>query len=245
MLTGGSDGVAGVYSLSQDRVIQALKGGGGSITAGTWAGTQAIISTSAGRVKCFEGSSEVASFTAHSGEATDVAVHPCGDVIASAGSDKSYVLYDLETKAVLTKVYSNSGMSALHLGHKHNTDSLQYCLVSNSIRMAISWPRAAKTAKSRYSTFDPAHKPQPSTLADQSKCFTSPRTGLGLLLSDKTLRRYRYGTCASRTRSGVSRLVVSSTLLRGTTQANSWSPSVPEAWLWSIMTKRARTGAKC
>jgi hypothetical protein len=31
-LVGGADGVAGVYSIAQNRVVQALKGGGGSIT---------------------------------------------------------------------------------------------------------------------------------------------------------------------------------------------------------------------
>lgn len=102
-----------MYSLSQNRVLQALKGGAGSITAGTWAGTKAVLSTSAGVVKVFESSEEYASFTAHAGEVTALALHPCGDILASVGVDKSYVLYDLEAKSVLTQVYSNSGLCAV------------------------------------------------------------------------------------------------------------------------------------
>ena len=115
MLVGGSDGVAGVYSLSQDRVGQAFKGGEGAITAGGWSGSKAIISTSAGRVKCFEGGTELANFSVHTGEASDLAVHPCGDIVASVGSDKSYVLYDLESKSVLTQGYTDSGTCTMLL----------------------------------------------------------------------------------------------------------------------------------
>ena len=200
MLTGGPEGVAGICSLSQDRVVQALKGGGGSITAGAWAGSQAIISTSEGRVKCFDGNADVANFAVHHGDASDIAVHPCGDVIASVGVDKSYVLYDLETKSVLTQVYSNSGMFILTLICKHDTDILQHFLASSSTQMVISWPQAVKTAKSRFSTSDLEHKPQPSTLAAQSRCSTSPRTELGLLLYARTPQRYRYGIYESRPR---------------------------------------------
>lgn len=108
-LVGGSDGIAGVYSMSENRVLHALKGGGGAITGGVWAGSKAVISTSRGSVKVFEGQEEVASFDAHAGEVTSVALHPSGDIVASVGVDKSYVLYDLTTTVVATQVYSNSG----------------------------------------------------------------------------------------------------------------------------------------
>ncbi|KAF7510300.1 hypothetical protein GJ744_006796 [Endocarpon pusillum] len=109
-LVGGSDGIAGVYSMSENRVLHALKVGGGSITSGVWAGPKAVISTSAGRVKVFERQEEAASFSTHAGEATAVALHPSGDIIASVGVDKSYVLYDLTTSAVATQVYSNTAL---------------------------------------------------------------------------------------------------------------------------------------
>jgi pre-mRNA-processing factor 19 len=114
-LVGGPDGVAGIYSLSGNRVLHTLKGGGGSITAGVWAGSKAVISTSAGRLKVFEEQTEVASFGAHAGEATALALHPSGEIVASVGVDKSYVLYDLTSSAIATQVYSNSGTLVLAL----------------------------------------------------------------------------------------------------------------------------------
>jgi pre-mRNA-processing factor 19 len=90
-----------------------LKGGGGSISGGVWAGSKAVISTSVGRVKVFEGQEEMASFGAHAGEVSAVALHPSGDMAASVGVDKSYVLYDLSASSVATQVYSDSGMSPM------------------------------------------------------------------------------------------------------------------------------------
>jgi pre-mRNA-processing factor 19 len=110
-LVGGSDGIAGVYSLSNQKVSQALKGGGGAITDGLWAGSKAVISTASGKIKVFEAQQEVASFSVHAGEASGLALHPGGDILASVGVDKSYVLYDLDTNEVLTQIYSNSGWS--------------------------------------------------------------------------------------------------------------------------------------
>jgi pre-mRNA-processing factor 19 len=69
-----------------------------------------VIATAVGRTKIFEGQEEVAVFSAHAGEVSGLALHPSGDVVASVGIDKSYVLYDLTTSTVVTQVYSNSGM---------------------------------------------------------------------------------------------------------------------------------------
>ena len=123
-LVGGSDGIAGVYSMPQNRILQPLKGGGGSITGGVWAGAKAVISTSAGRVKIFQGQEEVASFGTHAGNVSAMALHPSGDMVASVGVDKSYVLYDLTTSTVGTQVYSNSGMSLLPASVVHVANAL-------------------------------------------------------------------------------------------------------------------------
>lgn len=109
-LLGGVDGIAGLYSISQQRVLQALKGGGGPITDAIWAGSRAVIATESGRVKVFEGQNELATFSSHTGKTTGVALHPSGDILASVGDDKSYVLYDLDAMTTMTQVYSDSGM---------------------------------------------------------------------------------------------------------------------------------------
>ena len=119
-LVGGSDGVAGVYSLSERRVLQALKGGGSPITDAVWIGSKAAIATSTGRVKIFDGQEEVASFDSHSGTVSAVAVHPSEDILASVGVDKSYVLYDTTALSVITQVYSDSGTNCSLLSIRHH-----------------------------------------------------------------------------------------------------------------------------
>lgn len=107
-LVGGSDGIAGVYSLSQGQVLHALKGGA-AITDTLWSSSTAIVSTGAGSVKLFDKGTETASFSAHAGEITALALHPSGEILASVGVDKSYVLYDLVSSIPITQIYTDSG----------------------------------------------------------------------------------------------------------------------------------------
>jgi len=109
-LVGGSDGIAGVYSLSQRQVLHALKGGA-AITDTLWSGSQAIVSTAAGSVKIFDKATETANFSAHAGEISALALHPSGEILASVGVDKSYVLYDLVSSTPITQIYTDSGQS--------------------------------------------------------------------------------------------------------------------------------------
>ncbi|KAK8232559.1 cell cycle control protein [Phyllosticta capitalensis] len=106
-LLGGAEGVAGVHSISQKQAVQALKAGG-QITHGVWYDNKPVVATSAGAVKVFEDGAEVAQFTSHAGPVTSLSLHPCGDILASTGVDKSYVLYDLESSKVLTQIYTDT-----------------------------------------------------------------------------------------------------------------------------------------
>ena len=107
-ITGGEDGTAGIYSLSQKKLITELEVGGGRITDAIWAKTFAIISTSSGSVKIFENGVEVNKFDAHSGEVTALALHPSQEILASVGVDKSYLLYDLSSFTHSSRVYTDS-----------------------------------------------------------------------------------------------------------------------------------------
>ena len=111
-LFGGSDGVAGVYSISQKQAVQSLKAGG-SITAGAWYEDRPIVATSTGAVKVFENGAEVAQIGSHAGAVTSLALHPTGDILASTGVDKSYQLYDLTSNKLLTQVFTDAGMFLL------------------------------------------------------------------------------------------------------------------------------------
>jgi pre-mRNA-processing factor 19 len=89
-------------------VVQTLKTDG-PVTDATWAGDKAVVGSATGSVKVFENGSEVASFSVHAGEVTAVAVHATGDIVASVGVDKSYVIYDLATNTVASQIFSDAG----------------------------------------------------------------------------------------------------------------------------------------
>lgn len=93
-LFGGSDGSAGVFAISQNKLVQELAVGS-PVTDAIWAGNKTIVGTSTGTVKVFENGVEISSFSGHAGKVTALALHPSGDILASVGVDKSYTFYDL------------------------------------------------------------------------------------------------------------------------------------------------------
>jgi pre-mRNA-processing factor 19 len=107
VVTGGSDGTAGIYSISEKKVQQSFKAGR-AVTDAVWYGSQPVIATASGAVKVF-GDNET-TFTSHAGSANALALHPCGDILASVGVDKSFVIYDLVKGRPVTQIYTDSGM---------------------------------------------------------------------------------------------------------------------------------------
>jgi len=116
VLLGGADGVAQVYSLSQSAIVQSLKCGTGAVVDGTWYGNRPVVALSSGAIKVFENGEELASFTQHAGAVTSVCMHPCGDILASVGVDKTFVLYDLQTMKPLTQQSTESGKHTRLIG---------------------------------------------------------------------------------------------------------------------------------
>lgn len=108
-LCGDSDGAIGVYDLKNSAFTTRSNLSAGAILDGAWANDKIVVATSSGSVVVAVEGSAQAKFHQHAGAATAIAVHPCGDVVASVGVDKSYVLYDLEASAVLTQIYADSG----------------------------------------------------------------------------------------------------------------------------------------
>ena len=109
VLTGSDSGIAGVYSVSKKSPVQELQTGPGTTTGAIWAGARAVASTSNGIVKVFDNESEIATFSGHAGEVAALAIHPSGDILASVGGDKSYILYDLTTLTQAVQIYTDSG----------------------------------------------------------------------------------------------------------------------------------------
>ncbi|KAI5812116.1 WD40-repeat-containing domain protein [Pyronema omphalodes] len=108
-LLGGSDGNAGIYSISQQQVITELNSSDGAINDVAWAGSNAVTGSSSGVVKVWNQSgSDSTAMTAHAGPVVALAVHPSKSVVASAGADKSWALYDIEAGKSVVQVYDQS-----------------------------------------------------------------------------------------------------------------------------------------
>lgn len=107
-LLGGPDGNAGIFSVSENRLVQEFAVGS-PVTSALWAGDKAIVATSAGSVKAFQKDVEVFSFSGHAGEVTDLALHPSGEILASVGVDKSYIFYDLGSSSQVLQISTDSG----------------------------------------------------------------------------------------------------------------------------------------
>ncbi len=106
-LLGGNDGTAGVFSISQNKLVQELPVSS-SVTDTLWAGSKAIVGTSSGLVKAFGNGVEISSFSGHAGAVTALALHPSGDILASVGVDRSYVFYDLTSSVQVLQISTDS-----------------------------------------------------------------------------------------------------------------------------------------
>lgn len=108
-LFGGADGDVTVYSISKAKVMHHVQAGA-AVTDVLWTGKKAVVSTAAGEVKGFNGKKVAFSFAGHAGEATALALHPCGEILASVGVDKSYIFYELSTPSQILQLSTNTGM---------------------------------------------------------------------------------------------------------------------------------------
>lgn len=108
---GGLKGDAAIFSIAAGQVERSLQVNE-PVTDTLWHGSKVSFATSKGSVKIFEGGSEVASFAEHAGPATALSMHPGGTILASVGSDKSFVFYDVNALNRVTRVYTNAPLTA-------------------------------------------------------------------------------------------------------------------------------------
>ena len=105
---GGLGGQAALYSVKSNQLERELPIGE-PVTDTLWVGSKLIFASSLGTVKVFEGGSEVASLAEHAGPATGLSGHPGGELLASVGSDKSVVFYDLNSYKRVSRAYAGAG----------------------------------------------------------------------------------------------------------------------------------------
>jgi pre-mRNA-processing factor 19 len=106
----GLQGEATIYSTESDKLERSLPVNE-PITDAIWTGATLMFSTSKGSVKVFRNGSQVASLTEHAGPATALGLHPSGEILASVGSDKGIVFYDLSSYRRVSRTYTNSRKS--------------------------------------------------------------------------------------------------------------------------------------
>lgn len=111
-LAGGANGIAGIWSIPEKKVLRELNVGS-AITDSIWIDDRAAFATADGYVKIFRDGNEVANFRGHSGAVAALALHPCKEILASVGSDKSYIYYDLSALAQGFQAYTDSSKKAL------------------------------------------------------------------------------------------------------------------------------------
>lgn len=113
-LVGGANGIAGVWSIPEKKVLRELDIRSGAITDAIWIDGRAAFATAEGHVKIFQDGKEVANFRGHSGAVAALALHPCKEILASVGPDKSYIYYDLSALAQGFQAYTDSSKKSLN-----------------------------------------------------------------------------------------------------------------------------------
>lgn len=109
---GGLKGVSATYLIETDQVERSIQVEE-PVTATLCAGSRTAFATSQGSVKVYQGEDQVADVTEHAGAATGLSAHPGGQIMASVGSDKSIVFYELSTMRRISRAYTDSGMFTL------------------------------------------------------------------------------------------------------------------------------------
>jgi pre-mRNA-processing factor 19 len=110
-LFGGSQGTAGVFSTSEQKVVQVLQVGS-AVTATAWWGSRPVVATAAGTIKIFEDGNEIAQVGSHAGAVTSLSMHPSGAMLASGGADKRVAYYDLSTFQTVSQIYTEADVTS-------------------------------------------------------------------------------------------------------------------------------------
>lgn len=104
---GGYKGQSATYLIETDAVEHQLAVDE-PVTATLSTASRVIFATSQGSVKVYQNGDQSAEVTEHAGAATGLSIHPGGRILASVGTDKSIVFYDLESMKRISRAYADS-----------------------------------------------------------------------------------------------------------------------------------------
>lgn len=108
---GGLKGDAAIFSTANGQAERSLQINE-PVTDTVWHDDKVMFATSKGSVKVWEKGSEVASFAEHAGAVTALSLHPGGTLLASVGTDKSFIFYDLARLRRVTRAYTGAALTA-------------------------------------------------------------------------------------------------------------------------------------
>ena len=126
---GGLKGQAVVYATNEDKVEVSIAVEE-PVTDAVWAEDKIAFATGQGSVKVFQEGNQVASLNEHAGAATALSLHPSGTILASVGTDKSIVFYDLTSQKRVSRAYTDAGKflhSSLYLTCSNRLSALTSC----------------------------------------------------------------------------------------------------------------------
>lgn len=122
----GLKGEGAIYSVGEDKLERQMAVEE-PVTDTLWADKKLVFATSRGAVKVYEGGKQVAALAEHAGAATGLSLHPSGDILASVGSDKSVVFYDLRSYKRVSRVYVDACKSLAMTQNTANVIALTTC----------------------------------------------------------------------------------------------------------------------
>ncbi|KAI1030307.1 hypothetical protein LB505_004286 [Fusarium chuoi] len=145
---GGLKGQAVIYSTTEDKVEQSLSVGE-PVTDAVWAEAGVAFATGQGSVKVFQEGNQVASLSEHAGAATALSLHPGGEILASVGTDKSIVFYDLVAQKRVARAYTDAALTSCafhpdgHLFAAGTTSGEIKLFMTNTLEQAASFSLGA------------------------------------------------------------------------------------------------------
>jgi pre-mRNA-processing factor 19 len=106
-VAGGLNGEAAIYSIEADNVERTVPVNE-PVTDTLWSGSKVFFATSQGNIKVYEAGNEIGTLSEHAGAASGLSLHPSGELLASVGTDKSIVFYQLETLKRVARAYADA-----------------------------------------------------------------------------------------------------------------------------------------
>ncbi|EGX93877.1 cell cycle control protein [Cordyceps militaris CM01] len=109
---GGLQGQAAIYAVAADSLEREISVGEPATTT-LWTGSKLIFGTSNGGLKVFEAGNQVAAASEHAGPTTGLSIHPSGDIVASVGTDKGLILYELDSLKRVSRTYVDASLTTV------------------------------------------------------------------------------------------------------------------------------------